>query len=164
MKYITTVNGQTYEIDINENGKIVIDGQERAIDFQQISDALYSAIIDNKSFEALVEERDGVQQVQLSGNQYDVEVVDERAYRLSKAGGGFAAMQGELTIRSPMPGLIVDIKVTEGQEVTAGMALVVLESMKMENEIKAPRDGKVTRISIAKGDSVEQNRPLLVLT
>lgn len=164
MKYITTVNGQTFEIDINENGKIVIDGQERAVDFQEISAALYSALIENRSIEALVEERDGIHQVQILGGQYDVQVIDERRYRLSSAGGGFSAGSGELTIRSPMPGLIVDVRVTEGQEVAAGASLVVLESMKMENEIKAPRAGTVARISVGKGESVEQNRALLVLT
>jgi len=90
--------------------------------------------------------------------------LDERQQRLSKATAGFAVAQGELNIKSPMPGLIVDIKVTEGQTVEKGQALIVLESMKMENEIRAPRDATVTRVHANKGESVEQNKLLVTLT
>jgi len=60
-----------------------------------------------------------------------------------------------------MPGLVVAIPVTEGQEVKKGQVLLILESMKMQNELKAPRDGIVNRIKIKVGESVEQKQPLL---
>ena len=60
-----------------------------------------------------------------------------------------------------MPGLIVKIPVSEGQEVKKGDVLVILESMKMQNELKSPRDGKVTRIQVKPGDSVEQRQTIL---
>jgi biotin carboxyl carrier protein len=62
-----------------------------------------------------------------------------------------------------MPGLIVAVNVSEGQTVTQGASLCVLESMKMENEIKAPRAGNVSRIYVNKGDRVEQNKVLIVI-
>ncbi|CAG1012295.1 MAG: biotin/lipoyl-binding protein [Anaerolinea sp.] len=163
-KYLTTVNGQTFEVEIEQDGRITVNGTERTIDFQHITEALYSAIINNKSIEALVEERDNKYQVLMRGDQYEVEVLDEREQRLMRSSSGFAVSQGELSIRSPMPGLIVDVKVSAGQQVEKGMALVVLESMKMENDIKAPRAGTVVRVHIAKGDSVEQNRVLITLS
>jgi len=163
MKYLTTVNGQTFEIEVNRDGKITINGDERNADFQMISQSLYSALINNASYEALVEFRDGKYNVLMSGDQYEVEVLDERQSRLSKASGGFGVSQGEIVIRSPMPGLIVAVNVEEGQAVKQGDALCVLESMKMENEIKAPRDGSVTRVSVAKGDRVEQNKALITI-
>lgn len=164
MKYRTTVNGQTFEVEIHNDGRVLVDGEERAVDFRRITQSLYSALIDNQSIEAYVERRDENYQVIMRGDLYDVQVLDERQQRLIRASAGFAVAQGELTVRSPMPGLIVDVRVAEGQTVERGTALCVLESMKMENEIKAPRAGKVERIHIAKGDSVEQNRVLVTLS
>ena len=62
-----------------------------------------------------------------------------------------------------MPGLIVAIPIEEGEKVTRGSNLVVLESMKMQNELKAPRDGEVTAIRVQTGDNVDQEQVLVVL-
>jgi biotin carboxyl carrier protein len=164
MKYQATVNGQTFEIEIMQDGRVTIDGEARSVDFRRISDSLFSALIDNESIEAVVERHDGQYQVLMRGDLYDVQVLDERQQRLMRTSAGFADSQGELTVRSPMPGLIVDVRVTEGQAVERGDALCVLESMKMENEIKAPRAATVERIHIARGDSVEQNKVLITLS
>jgi biotin carboxyl carrier protein len=164
LKYLTTVNGQTFEIEINQDGRVTIDGEDQIVDFHTISASLVSAIIDNASFEALIEERDGGYNVLMSGDLYEVEVADERQQRLLRSSAGFEATQGEIAIRSPMPGLIVAVPVAEGQAVNQGDSLCVLESMKMENEIKSPRGGTVTRVHIAKGDRVEQNKVLVTIT
>ena len=57
-------------------------------------------------------------------------------------------------VTSPLPGVIIEISVKEGQAVKAGQKVAVLEAMKMENEIQAPVDGTVTAILVNKGDSV----------
>ncbi len=57
-------------------------------------------------------------------------------------------------VTSPLPGVIIEISVKEGQAVKAGQKVAVLEAMKMENEIQAPADGTVTDILVSKGDSV----------
>ncbi len=164
MKYLTTVNGQKFEIELDKDGRLTINGQARQVDFQHISEALYSALIDNKSLEALVERQEGRYQLLIEGDLYEVEVLDERQQRLMNASGGLGVAQGEVTIRSPMPGLIVAVRVGEGEEVRRGQPLLVLESMKMENDIKAPRDGKVERIHVEKGQTVEQNKALITLS
>lgn len=163
MKYLTTVNGKTFTVEIHADGKVTLDGEARDVDFKMISDALFSVLVNHQSFEALVEEREGHYHVLMSGELYEVEVTDERKQRLRRASSGLDVAQGELTIRSPMPGLIVAVNVTEGQEVKAGQGLCVLESMKMENEIKAPRAGIVHRVFVADGDRVEQNKALVTL-
>ena len=66
-------------------------------------------------------------------------------------------------VNSPLPGTILAIKVTEGDAVTRGQTLVVLEAMKMENEIPSPADGKVSSIKVKKGGSVSTGDLLLVL-
>ncbi len=73
-----------------------------------------------------------------------------------------AAADG-VSVDSPMPGTILDIKVAVGANVKAGDTLVILEAMKMENEIVASQDGVVNAINVNKGDSVEAGQSLVVL-
>ncbi len=67
------------------------------------------------------------------------------------------------TVKAPMPGVILDIKVSQGASVKKGDVLFILEAMKMENEIAAPKDGVVAQISAAKGASVATGDLLAVL-
>lgn len=71
--------------------------------------------------------------------------------------------QGAETVEAPMPGTVLDIKVNQGDTVTEGQVLVILEAMKMENEIVAPRSGKVSAINTSKGSSVNAGDPLVSL-
>ena len=74
-----------------------------------------------------------------------------------------AAAAGDTTVNCPMPGTILQVKVSEGQAVKAGDTLFVLEAMKMENEIVAPCDGTVKSISVNKGDAVQSNDQLAIV-
>jgi biotin carboxyl carrier protein len=64
-------------------------------------------------------------------------------------------------IKAPMPGMVLNILVTEGQEVKKGDGLIVLEAMKMENILKSPTDGVIKKIAITKGVAVEKNQLLI---
>src|SRR5574341_515771 len=164
MKYLTTVNNEQFEIEIERDGVVLINGLECQVDFKSMGQhAIYSLIIDNQSFEAVAEFRDGVYHVLIMGDLYEITVTDERTLRLSKSTGVADDPTGDVQIRSPMPGLIVDVPVVVGQAVKKGQTVVILESMKMENELKAPRDGTVHRVEVGKGDSVEQNKVLLTI-
>ena len=66
-------------------------------------------------------------------------------------------------VKSPLPGVIVDIKVRQGDRVTAGQHLLVLEAMKMENNIDADRDGIIVELKVNKGDSVLEGDTLLTI-
>ena len=71
---------------------------------------------------------------------------------------------GGSSVDAPLPGLVLDVKVSEGQAVDAGQVLVILEAMKMENEIVAPDSGTVAQVRVAKGDSVSAGDVLVVLS
>jgi len=64
-------------------------------------------------------------------------------------------------VKSPLPGLIVDIKANEGEKVKAGQIIVVMEAMKMENQIQATIDGTVKKIFVKKGDNVAEGDSLI---
>ncbi len=165
MRYLTTIGEQTYAIDINRGGEVTLDDTPHALDLRAIDDAgLYSLLIDNQSFEALIEEGDGEYRVLINGVLYHAQVADERAKRLAEAAGALTSGGGDASLKSPMPGLIVAIPVDEGAVVKKGQVVIVLESMKMENELKAPRDGTVTSIKVQPRQAVEQGQVLLTLT
>ena len=164
MKYQATVNGRTFEIEINADGRILVNGEPRAIDFRELREGeLYSLLVDHLSYEAVVEERDDQYHVLMAGDLYEVQVTDERSRRLASAFMALGDISGEVAIRAPMPGLIVRVPVGEGQAVAKGDTVVILESMKMENELKAPRDGTIRHVNVKAGDSVEQNKVLMTI-
>ena len=72
-----------------------------------------------------------------------------------------AGAAGAVTVKAPMPGNILDVKVAAGASVKAGDVLVILEAMKMENEIVAPQDGTVASINVNKGDTVNSGDTLV---
>lgn len=100
--------------------------------------------------------------VTVNGSLYEIEVEEMDASAVSAAPAAkaapapvAAAPAAGAQIKAPMPGNILDVKVTAGQSVRKGDVLVILEAMKMENEIQAPCDGKVTGVNVRKGDTVE---------
>lgn len=71
--------------------------------------------------------------------------------------------KGTETVKAPMPGTILSVAVSSGQEVKKHQLLCVLEAMKMENEILSPRDGRIASVSVSKGSTVQAGSPLVHL-
>jgi len=162
MKYITTVEGKEYTIEIIDEKHVNVNGKLYQVDFETVSgQPVYSLLLDGRSHESYIARGEDNWQVLLRGRLYPVTVEDEREKRLHTAAGGGVAESGEFILKAPMPGLVVAVPVTEGQEVKKGQVILILESMKMQNELKAPRDGIVQRIKVKAGESVEQKQTLL---
>ncbi len=162
MRYITTVEGKQFLVEIIDEKHVNIDGKVYEVDFESVSgQPVYSLLVDGKSHEGYAARGDEDWQVLLHGRLYPVTVEDEREKRLRSAAGGGVAETGEFHLRAPMPGLVVAIPVEEGQVVKRGQVLVILESMKMQNELKSPRDGTVERLRVKAGETVEQKQTLL---
>lgn len=162
MKYISIVGDNEYVIEIDQEGQVQVNDQPLSVDFQQLTEGgIISLLIDNRSLEAIVEERNDHWEVLIRGELYSVAVQDERAYRLGKARGLSNDITGEALMKSPMPGLIIAVSVTEGQAVAKGDQVIILESMKMENELRSPRDGVVKHIYVESGATVEKNQILV---
>lgn len=158
MKYITTVDGTQYTIDINDDHHITINGKRFDVDMTMLSHTgLASLILNGQSFDVDIDERDRVYQVMLKGVLHDVTVEDERTRRLAGVKGGLKEAVGEILIKAPMPGVIVEIPVQVGDVVTKNQVVAVLESMKMQNEFKSPKDGTVKSVRVTAGDKIDQN-------
>jgi biotin carboxyl carrier protein len=162
MKYITTVEGKQYTVEVIDEKHVSVNGKTYEVDFEAVSgQPVYSLILDGKSHESYIARGDENWQVLLHGRLYPVTVEDEREKRLRAAAGAGVAESGEFILKAPMPGLVVAVPVSEGQEVKRGQVILILESMKMQNELKAPRDGIIQRIKVKAGESVEQKQTLL---
>jgi methylmalonyl-coA decarboxylase, gamma subunit len=66
-------------------------------------------------------------------------------------------------VQSPLPGVILDIKVAVGDTVKAGQTVAILEAMKMENSINAECDGVITAIKVAKGDNILEGSDIVII-
>ncbi len=74
------------------------------------------------------------------------------------------AVEGDCTVKAPMPGSVLDVKVDVGDQAFEGDVLIILEAMKMENELTAPQAGTVKEILVKKGDTVNSGDPLIILS
>ena len=104
--------------------------------------------------------------VNVNGTVYEVEIEEmtgaPTAAAPVTAAPAAAPVVGE-SIKSPMPGNILDVRVSVGQSVKKGDVLMILEAMKMENEIMCPCDGKVTAVNVTKGTTVESGTLLCTI-
>lgn len=161
MKYITRIDDKEYIIEI-KGEEVFVNDEPYSVDMEQMG-GLLSLIINNKSFEAAIDEDDEGYNVMLKGEVYNVTVQDERAYRLAMARGELADASGDVNVKSPMPGTIIAVPVAVGDSVKKGDAVVILESMKMENELKSPRDGVILAVSTEAGKAVEKGESLVTI-
>jgi biotin carboxyl carrier protein len=162
MKYVTTIDGHEYTVDILDEHKVNVDGITYHVDFMAVGDQpVYSLLVDGKSFDAHVYPNEDTWQVIFLGSLYTALVEDEREKRLKAAMAGRVAEHEDFHLKAPMPGMVISIPVQDGQEIKRGDVLVILESMKMQNELRSPRDGRVIRVRVKAGDRVEQKETML---
>lgn len=164
MRYETTAGEESFAIDIEDDGSLLLNGERLEYDFQVGKDpSLYSLILDNRSYELRVIPEGDTFRVLLNGENIPVEVFDERRRRLEGVKAVLGEAGGEQLIKAPMPGLVVDVLVEADASVVEGQTLVILESMKMHNEFKAKRDAIVKQVCVKVGDKVQRDDTLLIL-
>lgn len=99
--------------------------------------------------------------VSVDGKPFSVSISNSLDQLISAMGFELGSSRNVSHIEAPMPGLILDIPVSEGDDVKEGDALIVLEAMKMENVILSPRDGVVGKIAVEKGAAVDKKTLLI---
>ena len=128
----------------------------REVEVTRPERAVLGMMLDGRSVEAGVVPLEDAFLVDVRGASAEIEVVDPRRRALAMAQGG-----GSQSLKTQMPGRIVRLLAAEGEEVSKGQPIVVVEAMKMENELKAPADGTIARIHVAAGDLVEARTVLV---
>jgi len=135
-------------------------------DVHQISEEDFNLILDYQSQNLKVVNRDlsnKIYHIKINSNIYEVKISDTLDLLIKEMGLSLGKAKKENEIKAPMPGLILEINVEEGQEVKEGDALLVLEAMKMENTITATYNAKIKSIAVTKGQSVAKNELLIEL-
>ena len=159
MKYVAVINNHSFEIEIDNDGRVEVNGEPRDVDFLNLGGSLYSIITENKSLEAVIDDDEGKIAVMMDGRLLETQVLDERAVLLAQRRGGLSTRSGE--VHAPMPGLIVAVTVELEQQVEQGETVVILESMKMQNELKSPIAGAVSSIYVSADQTVDKNDLLI---
>ena len=141
-EYKYKINGNEYAVNINEvcdtTAKVTVNGTEYTVEWEKP-----------------VEEKPVVKVQPVAAKPAAAPAPSAKPATAAPANGH--------SIKTPLPGVIIDVKVNIGDNVAKGQTVVVLEAMKMENNINADRDGKVTAIQVAKGDTVADGTVLVVL-
>lgn len=127
----------------------------------------FKITVEGKTYEVEVEELGATSSSNSSPVQKAQSTERVQAPAPKKSSGASKKKQPSATgggaVEAPMAGKIIDVKVSEGEEVNQGDLIVVLEAMKMENEIYAPAAGEVTEVMVAADDSVDSGDPLLII-
>ena len=101
--------------------------------------------------------------IEIEGETFDIEIKDELDQVLERMGFGKAGIKQVKEIKAPMPGLVLEIAVTDGQEVKEGDKLLILEAMKMENSIMIQTSAIIKKVSVSAGQAVEKGQVLVEL-
>lgn len=182
----------TFEVEVGENLRTVavhrhgqvlhveMGGRTHIVDARRVGDAMLSLLIASGEETSPVKSVDvaltaqgtpGAFRVHVSGRTVAVQVRQAGAVGRQKREGSDAHPStrlgaggaGPQRVVAPMPGKIVRVLVTAGEEVTARQGLVVVEAMKMENELRAVRDGRVREVTVSEGQSVDAGAVLMVV-
>ncbi len=156
-------NNYNFEIEF-EGETIKVNQEELSIDSSLLSDKHAHFIFNNRSYnlEMVSENKtDKTATVKVNGREYQISIEDQYDQLLKRLGLDNLKANKVKDIKAPMPGLVLNVMITEGQDVQKGDSLLVLEAMKMENVIKSPSEGKVKKILIQKGDKVEKSELLI---
>lgn len=140
-EYKYTINGNKYEVTINgieDNiANITVNGEEYKVEMEKEPEPEKKKVV--------------------------VKPVAQPTATETAATGSSAKVNLNNAVKSPLPGVITEIKVAVGDTVKAGDTVVVLEAMKMANNLDAERGGKVTAVLVSEGESVMEDTPLVVI-
>lgn len=161
--YRAQFDGKSFELKAADNG-MTVNGQLLDWDLVELGNGQYHIRYQNQSYPVeiiMIDRETKTVDLKVRGQRYAVKLRDDVDVLMEKLGMSAAGAGKVNSIKAPMPGLIIDLRVSDGEEVKAGDPLLILEAMKMENVIKSPGAGKVKKVKIKKGDSVEKGQVLI---
>jgi biotin carboxyl carrier protein len=154
-----------FHFEINAQGdQLTVNGEEVVLDQLTLNNTSSHILYQNQSHllelvELNKEEKTAL--VKINGNVYTVNVKDKYDLLLKQLGMDNLSTTKILQVKAPMPGLVLNVLIADGDEIKKGDNLLVLEAMKMENMLKSPTDGVIKKIHVKQGDKVEKNELLI---
>ena len=163
MFYDVTIDGKSYSLElnrVNERWSCRLNGTELEVDAVVARPDVLSLRIGNLAYEVKSERVVNDLHLWVGSRRFAVEVRDPRSLRgRARAGDD----HGPKKITAPMPGKVVRVLVSEGEEVEPGHGIAVVEAMKMQNEIKSPKKGRVAKILVSGGAAVNAGDVLAIV-
>ena len=156
-KLSKAIVNNTYTFNINNTEAI-------ALDTVCIDNHTQHILHENRCYTATLVKKDFIKKtytITLNNTVYIVDFKDDLDILIETLGFSKGQKKQIKSILAPMPGLILDISVSEGQTVSENTPLLILEAMKMENSITAPIQGTIKTIHAKKGDAVEKNQLII---
>ena len=157
----------TYQLKVNEELVNFTTADINDFDVITTSPDTFHLIINQRCVNATVEQTPGGSNktltVKIDGEVFSVHIQDELDLMLYQMGFGKVVHKVVKEIKAPMPGLVVEIAVVEGQQVNQGDKLLILEAMKMENSLQASADGVIKKIYVSKAQPVIKGQVLIEL-
>ncbi len=147
------------KIQVNEKHDIDLSQIDRQPDIIQSADGRYHMIWQHASYtvdDIAVDLQAKTIAFSMNDKSYHLQVQDDFDILVQQLGLSLNTAQKITDIKSPMPGLVLDIMVSAGDTVSEGTPLLILEAMKMENVIKSPGEGVIKAIHVNQGDSIEK--------
>lgn len=154
---------ETFNATVNDN-QVLKDLRPDELDFVRVGPEEFHILLGNVSYAARLLQANYVRKsftFRINGSTYEVKLADRFDQLVAKMGMKAGPAQRVKEIKAPMPGLVLSLQVTTGQEVSKGDPLLILEAMKMENVLKAPGSGTVKKINVIQGQAVDKNQLLL---
>ncbi|TAH20415.1 MAG: biotin/lipoyl-binding protein [Cytophagales bacterium] len=158
-----SVNQSVFEIE-KDKESLRINGEPLVWDIEKMGEDEFHILYQDRSYSAEIVKADYAEKsftVKINGNTYQLAAQDRFDLLLEKLGMGKAVSQKLNDLKAPMPGLIMEVLVKEGDVVKKGDSLLILEAMKMENIIKSAGEGTIKAVKIQKGERVEKNHVLI---
>ncbi len=155
-----------YEFEISsEEGRTLVNAEPLEVDVTGISPGIFHIIYRNKSYNAELIELNVAEKrcsVKINSSIYSLAVTDRFDELLSQLGMDNMNKAKVSELKAPMPGMVLKVLVSAGDEIKKGTSLLVLEAMKMENIIKASADLTISSVKVSPGDKVEKNQVMMI--
>jgi len=151
-----------YKVTIGTSEYLIDESDIAELDLIRKGNNSYHILSENKAYTLEVQSIQGKSSVvNIAGKELNITIADEYDQLVDKMGLSVVASQKMTSVKAPMPGLVLEIIVSPGDEVSEGSDLLILEAMKMENVLKASGEGIVKSIEVNKGEAVEKGAILI---
>ncbi|MFK5983119.1 MAG: acetyl-CoA carboxylase biotin carboxyl carrier protein subunit [Flavobacteriaceae bacterium] len=154
-----------FKVKVNSKWEFDVSKEDlQNLDAVSSSEDLYHILHKNKSYKAEIVEADFDNRnysVELNGAVYSVSIANQLDQLIKEMGFSVGTSKNVKLVKAPMPGLVLEVNVEVGQEVSEDDALLVLEAMKMESTLVSPSSGIVKNIAIKSGETVEKGQLLI---